>query len=193
MVNLPSNKKAIEVKWVFKTKVKPFGEIAKYKARLVAKGFLQKPGLDFNEVYADVARIEIVRLIVGIASMRKWIVSQLDVKSAFLNGPLEEEVYTRQPPGYEKIGMEDRVMKLNKALYGLKQAPRAWNKRIDGFLQKQKFLKCTTEHGVYLKDCGVTGVVMLCLYVDDLLVTGDSKQEIDRFKKEMMMSFKCLI
>ena len=133
-MNLPSNKKAIEVKWVFKTKVKPSGEIAKYKARLVAKGFLQKPGLDFNEVYAPIARIETVRLIVAIASMRKWTVSQLDVKSAFLNGPLEEEVYTRQPPGYEKIGMEDKVMKLNKALYGLKQAPRAWNKRIDGFL-----------------------------------------------------------
>ena len=140
MVSLPSNKKAIEVKWVFKTKVKPFGEIAKYKARLVAKGFLQKPGLDFNEVYAPIARIETVRLIVAIASMRKWTVSQLDVKSDFLNGPLEEEVYTRQPPGYEKIGMENRVMKLNKALYDLKQAPRAWKKRIDGFLQKQKFL-----------------------------------------------------
>ena len=99
------------------------GEIAKYKARLFVKGFLQKPGLDFNEVYAPVARIETVRLIVAIASMRKWTVSQLDVKSAFLNGPLEEELYTRQPPGYEKISMEDRVMKLNKTLYGLKQAP----------------------------------------------------------------------
>lgn len=144
MVNLPSNKRAIEVKWVFKTKFKPSGEVAKHKARLAAKGFLQKPGLDFNEVYAPVARIETVRLIVAIASMRKWTLSQLDVKSAFLNGPLEEEVYTRQPPGYVKKGMEDKVMKLNKALYGLKQAPRAWNRRVDSFLQGVEF--CEMHH-----------------------------------------------
>lgn len=92
MVNLPSNKRAIDVKWIYKTKMKPNGEIAKYKVRLVAKGFLQQPGLDFNEIYAPVARIETVRLIVALTSLRKWRLNQFDVKSAFLNGPLERRL-----------------------------------------------------------------------------------------------------
>jgi hypothetical protein len=87
------NKRPIDVKWVFKLKMKPNGEIAKYKARLVAKGFLQKQGLDFNEVFAPVARIETIRLVVAIATYKNWSMHQLDVKSAFLNGPLDEEVY----------------------------------------------------------------------------------------------------
>ncbi|MCI54169.1 reverse transcriptase, partial [Trifolium medium] len=95
-----------------------------YKARLVAKGFLQKHGLDFNEVFAHVARLETIRLVVVIASYKGWPMHQLDVKSAFLNGPLEEEVYVKQPPGFEIKGQEEKVYKLKKALYGLKQAPR---------------------------------------------------------------------
>ena len=90
--------------------------------------------MDYNEVFTPVARLETVRLIVAAASNRNWSLYQLDVKSAFLNGPLKEEVYITQPPGYVVAGQEDKVYKLNKALYGLKQAPRAWNMRIDSFL-----------------------------------------------------------
>ena len=175
MVNLPSNKRVIDVKWVYKTKMKPNGEIAKYKARLVAKGFLQQPGLDFNEIYAPVARIETVKLIVALASLRKWSLNQLDVKSAFLNGPLEEEVYVKQAPGFEKKGMENKVMKLKKALYGLKHAPRAWNKKIDASLQKLNFTKCSTEHGAYVRLNINDGLIIICLYVDDLLVIGSNE------------------
>jgi len=113
------------VKWVYKTKVKPNGDVSKYKARLVARGFLQKHGLDYNEVFTPVARLKTVRLIVAVASNRNWSLYQLDVKPTFLNGSLEEEVYITQPPGYAVAGQDDKVYKLNKALYGLKQAPRA--------------------------------------------------------------------
>ena len=125
MVDLPQTKRPIEVKWVYKMKMKPNGEIAKHKARLVAKGFQQKFGRDYEEVYAPVARLETIRLVVGVASMSNWPIWQMDVKSAFLNGPLDEEVYVNQPPGFEIKGQEGKVYRLRKALYGLKQAPRA--------------------------------------------------------------------
>lgn len=105
----------------------------KHKARLVAKGFLQRFGLDYFDVFAPVARLETIRLVIALACCRGWNLYHLDVKSAFLNGQLNEEVYVSQPPGYEVKGKEDMVYKLHKALYGLKQAPRAWNKKIDSF------------------------------------------------------------
>jgi hypothetical protein len=142
MVVLPAGKKAIAVKWVFKLKLNPDGSVAKYKARLVARGFLQREGLDYSEVYSPVARIETVRLVVALANARNWPMYHLDVKSAFLNGPLEEVVYVTQPPGFVSNEKKHMVYRLKKALYGLKQAPRAWNKRIDEFLVKQGFKKC---------------------------------------------------
>lgn len=120
----------------------------------MARGFLQKTGTDFEDVFAPVApvaRIETIRAMVAIASSKTWKMHQLDVKSAFLNGPLDEEVYVGQPPGFEVKWREFIVYKLRKALYGLKQAPRAWNKRIDGFLSQIGFKKCAFEHGVYVK------------------------------------------
>ena len=127
---------------VYKIKHKPNGDVAKYKARLVARGFLQKKGIDYIEVFALVARLEIVRVIIAAASNEGWPMYQMDVKSAFLNGYLEEEVYILQPPGFEIEKHEDKVYRLRKALYGLKQSPRAWNMRIDGVLAKQRFIKC---------------------------------------------------
>lgn len=110
---------------MFKTKYKPDGSITKLKARLVAKGFQQEPRIDFTNVFAPVARLETVRLVVAIANMRNWKIHQLDVKSALLNDLLEEEVYVTQPPGFVKKGEENKVYRLHKALYGLRQAPRA--------------------------------------------------------------------
>jgi hypothetical protein len=125
LVNLPQNKKAIDVKWVFKVKVNSQGEVTRYKARLVAKGFLQKEGIDFDEVFAPVARIETIRLVVVLANINNWSMYQMDVKCAFLNGPLEEEVYVKQPAGFINEDQVEKVYRLHKALYGLKQAPRA--------------------------------------------------------------------
>ena len=131
---MPAHTKAIEVKWEFKLKLNVDGSIARHKARLVARGFLQREGLDYSEVFAPVARLETVRLVVALACNQGWSTFHLDVKSAFLNGPLEEEVYVTQPPGFVIQKEASKVYKLHKALYGLKQAPRAWNKKIDSYL-----------------------------------------------------------
>ncbi|KAK2403542.1 putative mitochondrial protein [Trifolium repens] len=190
LCNLPSDKKAIDVKWVYKAKQNPEGKIIKYKARLVAKGFLQRQGLDYDEVFSPVARHETIRLVIALACSRRWPLFHLDVKSAFLNGPLEEDVYVKQPPGFELKGKEDKALKLHKALYGLKQAPRAWNKRIDNFLVMQGFRKCSVEYGVYVKKSDDKHMLIICLYVDDLLVTGSSLVEIKNFKSQMQSEFE---
>jgi len=146
--------------------------------------------LDYNEVFAPVSRLEIVRLIVAAASNRNWSLYQLDVKSTFLNGPLEEEVYITQPPGYVEAGQKDKVYKLNKALYGLNQTPRAWNMRIDSFLVQQNFTKSTTEHGVYVRNTDSGEFLIICLYVDYLLVTNSSKEDMRVFKGRIMEEFE---
>jgi hypothetical protein len=110
---------------VFKVKLNPNGTVSKHKARLVSRGFLQKHGVDYNEVFAPVARIETVRLVVDLACKNSWSLHHLDVKLTFLNGALEEKVFVSQPPGFEISGKEEMVYKLHKALYGLKQTPRA--------------------------------------------------------------------
>nr|GEY18901.1 ribonuclease H-like domain, reverse transcriptase, RNA-dependent DNA polymerase [Tanacetum cinerariifolium] len=129
------------LKWVFKTKRDAKGKIIKYKARLVAKGYVQEPGIDFDEVFAPVARIETVRLILALAAYRGWQVHHLDVKSAFLHGDLKEEVYVIQPEGFIQQGNLGKVYKLTKALYGLRQVPRAWNMKLDQTLKSLDFKK----------------------------------------------------
>ncbi|WP_177314016.1 reverse transcriptase domain-containing protein, partial [Plesiomonas shigelloides] len=131
----------MELKWVYKIKRNAKGEVERNKARLVAKGYNQRQGIDYDEVFAPVARLETIRLIISLAAQNAWKIYQMDVKSAFLNGLLEEEVYIEQPPGFEEKGQEDKVLKLKKALYGLKQAPRAWNSRIDKYFQEKNFTK----------------------------------------------------
>ncbi|GAU33196.1 hypothetical protein TSUD_206550 [Trifolium subterraneum] len=190
LVDLPAQKKPITVKWIFKIKRNPDGGIVKHKARLVARGFLQQQGIDYNEVYAPVARMETIRLVITIASSMNWSLSHMDVKSAFLNGPLDEEVYVSQPPGFEVDAQKDKVYKLQKALYGLKQAPRAWNKRIDTFLHKEGFVKCSVEFGVYMKGNDVSDAILICLYVDDLLITGSNNNCIEKFKGRLKNEFE---
>lgn len=190
LVDPPANKHCIGVKWVFKTKLNPDGSVSKHKARLVAKGFLQQKGVDFSEVFAPVARIETIRLVIAVACAMKWPLFQLDVKSAFLHGSLDEEVYVQQPPGFTVKGKEHQVFRLRKALYGLKQALRAWNKRIDSFFSRLKFIKCTVEHGVYVKGGMGEDMIIICLYVDDLLVTGSNLKEINEFKQIMEAEFE---
>lgn len=125
LVELPYGAKPIGLKWVFKLKRNSDGNINKYKARLVAKGYVQRHGIDFDEVFAPVARIETIRLLVILAAANGWEVHHLDVKTSFLHGELKEVVYVTQPEGFEKKGCKGKVYKLNKALYGLRQAPRA--------------------------------------------------------------------
>lgn len=149
LVDLPTGHKPIDLKWVFKQKTDQNGKVAKHKARLVAKGYVQRHGIDYDEVFAPVTRLETVRLLLALAAKHAWEVHHLDVKSAFLNGILQEEVYVSQPKGYVKQGFENKVYKLFKALYGLRQAPWAWYSRLSQYLLKLGFIKCPFEHAVY--------------------------------------------
>jgi hypothetical protein len=128
----------------------------KHKDRLVAKGYVQREGIDFDEVFAPVSRLDSVRLLLALATHEGWLVHHLDIKSAFLNGDLIEEVYVVQSPGFVKKGQESRVYGLNKALYGLRQAPRAWNIKLDNTLKKLGFahwnMVCMLEE-IQTQDC----------------------------------------
>ena len=185
---LPTGHKVIGLKWVFKVKKDPQGKIIKHKARLVAKGYAQRERVDFEEVYAPVARIETVRLMIALAAQKGWQIHHMDVKSAFLNGDLEEEVYVQQPPGFIAKGGSSKVLRLKKALYGLRQAPRAWNSRLDKELLKLGFEKNPLEHAVYRRS-HKDGYLLVGVYVDDLIITGPSLADIEAFNKEMMRSF----
>ena len=189
LVDKPPHKDTIGVKWVYKTKQHPDGSIQKYKARLVVKGYSQQFGVDYNETFAPVSRQDTIRAILALAAQRKWNIYQLDVKSAFLNGFLEEEIYIEQPPGFIIKGKEDKVLRLKKALYGLKQAPRAWYSRIDKYFHQQGFKKSPNEATLYIKVEG-PDILILSLYVDDLIVTGSNLSMITKFKQQMMKMFK---
>ena len=189
LTKLPAGHKAIGLKWIFKLKKNADGGIVKHKARLVAKGYVQEHGVDYDEVFAPVARLDTVKLILALAANRGWKVHHLDVKTAFLNGELEEEVYVSQPEGFAVKGKEQHVLKLSKSLYGLKQAPRAWNIKLDKSLKKLGFVKCPSESAVYKREAG-KATIILGVYVDDLLVTGNDPLEIMKFKQQMNAEFE---
>jgi hypothetical protein len=189
LTTLPEGQKSIGVKWIYKTKLKEDGRVDKCKARLVAKGYKQEFGIDYKEVFAPVARMDTIRLVLSLAVQNSWLIYQLDVKSAFLHEALDEEVYIDQPPGYVKQGHADQVYKLKKALYGLKQAPRAWYSRIDAYFKREGFLKCPYEHTLYVKSGVDKKVLVVCLYVDDLIYMGNDRSMFTEFKSSMMKEF----
>ncbi|KAG7556107.1 Integrase catalytic core [Arabidopsis suecica] len=181
--------KAIGLKWVFKLKRNSDGSINKYKARLVAKGYVQRHGIDFDEVFAPVARIETIRFIIALAASNGWEIHHLDVKTAFLHGELKEIVYVSQPEGFIKEESQNKVYKLNKALYGLKQAPRAWNTKLNTILLELNFVKCSKEPSIYQKKESEE-ILVIAVYVDDLLVTGSNLEMILEFKRDMSRKFE---
>lgn len=189
LTDLPKGAKRIGVKWVYKTKLNELGEVEKHKARLVAKGYAQEHGVDYEEVYAPVARMDTVRMILALAAQRGWTVFQLDVKSAFLHGELIEDVYVEQPRGYEMKNQEEKVYKLSKALYGLKQAPRAWFSRIESYFKKEGFEKDESEQTLFTKINKQGKRLIISLYVDDLIYTGDDEVMMREFKDSMMKEF----
>jgi hypothetical protein len=173
---------------VYKVKKDPAGHVVKYKARLVAKGYSQRQGVDYDEVFAPVARMETVRLLLALAAHRGWAVHHMDVKSAFLNGDLQEEVYVRQPPGFIDDENQHGVLRLRKALYGLRQAPRAWNAKLDATLNSLGFERSPLEHAVYRRNTSASTLIV-GVYVDDLVITGSNGGVIEAFKEEMKRKF----
>lgn len=190
LTELPLGAKVIGVKWFYKTKYDEHGNIDKYKARLVAKGYSQKYGVDYTKVYAPVARMDTLRMIIALAAHKNWQIFQLDVKSAFLHGELNEDVYVEQPRGYEKKGSEHLVYKLHKALYGLKQAPRAWFSRIEAHFIDEGFQRCDSEQTLFTKRSKEGKIIIVSVYVDDLIFTGNCKIMMSEFKSSMLREFE---
>nr|KYP44288.1 Retrovirus-related Pol polyprotein from transposon TNT 1-94 [Cajanus cajan] len=185
LVDRPQHKQPIGVKWVYRTKLNTDGSINKYKARLVVKGYAQVFGVDFSETFAPVARLDTIGMLLALTAQKGWKVYHLDVKYAFLNGYLQEEIFVEQPEGFQVKGQEEKVYKLKKALYGLKQAPRAWYSRIDDYLQNLGFIKSPSEATLYVKMMD-TNLIIVSVYVDDLLVIGNEEKLIMEFKAEML-------
>ena len=155
----------------------------RYKARLVAKGFTQREGVDFNEIFSPVVKQASIRAIMSKAAYEDLEIEQLDVKTAFLHGTLDETIYMRMPEGFEEDG--DKVCLLQKSLYGLRQAPRQWNHKFDEFMMKNRFTKSAYDPCVYFNDS-----LFLLLYVDDILIVGKCKSEIDEMKKVLKSEFE---
>ncbi|XP_073121665.1 uncharacterized protein [Henckelia pumila] len=171
------------------TKTNQDGSVNKYKARLVAKGYKQKEGEDFNEVFDPLSRLDTIRLIISLAAQNGWKLFQMDVKLAFWNGYLQEEIYLEQPLGFVRKCEEDKVYKLKKTLYGLKQSPRAWYGRINDYFIKFGFEKCHFEHTLYIKKNPNEGVMVVSLYADNLIFTDNHLKMLMDFKISMMNEF----
>lgn len=177
LMRLPEGKKAIGSKWIFKLKRNATGEVIKHKARLVAQGFNQRYGIDYLDVFAPVTRIATLRAVLAVAGKRQMTLHHFDIKTAYLNGTLEEEVYMRQPPGYEVTSKESLVCRIKKSIYGLKQSARCWNKALHETLIRLNFKQCQSDPCLYLRHDGEKTVILL-VYVDDLLVGCKEESEI---------------
>lgn len=160
----------VKSKWIFKIKYDGNGNVERYKARLVAKGFTQKHGIDYQETFSPVVRFETIRYLFAIAANRNWNVQQMDVKTAFLNGELTETIFMEQPEGFIKD--RGKVCLLKKSLYGLKQAPRCWNEKFRNFMKTSKFSQSTADPCLFILHHN-NEMVIVALYVDDLVITGD--------------------
>jgi hypothetical protein len=189
VVERPYGCKPMGCKWVLKKKLRPDGTIDKYKARLVAKGYTQKEGEDFSDTYSPVARLTTIRVLLSVAASHGLLVHQMDVKRAFLNGELEEEIYMDQPEGFVVKGEEGLVCKLVKSLYGLKQAPNQWHDKFDRTLTSLGFVTNEADKCLYYRYGGGEGAI-LCLYVDDILIFDTSLELIKEVKDFLSQKFE---
>ena len=189
LCELPAGKRAIGCRWVYAIKHDAAGNFQRYKARLVAKGYSQREGLDFFETFSPVVRYESIRLLLSIAAKYDLELAKFDVKTAFLYGELEEELYLQQPPGYANEDRPGAVLRLNRSLYGLKQSPRCWNEKFVNLLKKFNFKNINSDKCVFM---GVVQkcVVYLALYVDDGLIVSESMNAISEVLENLKSQFK---
>jgi hypothetical protein len=188
LVALPKDKKIIGCKWVYKVKHNAARSMSRYKARLVTKGYAQTYGIDYEETYSPVAKMTIVRTIIAMAATKGWSLHQMDVKNVFFHGDLQE-VYMEQQLGYVDQTHLNLVCRLKKNLYDLKQAPRAWLDNIGQYIVTSGFQTSNADYSLYVKKID-HGIVVIVIYVDDLIIIGDSDANIFDLKKFLKQKFE---
>ncbi|WJZ94464.1 hypothetical protein VitviT2T_013319 [Vitis vinifera] len=187
LVPLPPGQSVVGCKWIYKIKTRSDGSVERYKARLVAKGFTQEYGIDYEETFAPVARISSVRALLAVAAARQWVLFQMDVKNAFLNGDLSEAVYMQPPPS---LSVEsNKVCHLRRALYGLKQAPRAWFAKFSSTIFRLGYTASPYDSALFLRRTD-KGTILLLLYVDDMILTGNDLSGIQELKDFLSQQFE---
>ncbi|KAI4312534.1 hypothetical protein MLD38_037340 [Melastoma candidum] len=189
LVQRPKDRSVVGTKWVFRNKLDESGSMVRNKARLVAKGYSQSERIDYDETYAPVARLKAIRLLLAYACYNDFKLFQMDVKSAFLNGEIKEDVYVDQPPGFEDPKKHDHVYKLDKALYGFKQAPRAWYERLSQFLIEKGYRKGKVDTTLFLKKHG-TELLIVQIYVDDIIFGSTNNTLCNEFAEHMKGEFE---
>ena len=189
LVPRPKGKSTIGSRWVFRNKLDGDGIVVRNKARLVAKGYSQEEGIDYDETYAPVARLEAIRIFLAFAAHSNFKVYQMDVKSAFLNGKLEEEVYLEQPPGFENPEFADFVYFLFKAVYGLKQSPRTWYDTLSEFLIENNFTRGVIDKTLFYK-LHDKDMIFVQIYVDDIIFGSTNDNLCKRFAKLMQSNYE---
>ena len=190
LVPLPSGKSTVGCRWIFTVKVSPDGKVDRLKARLVAKGYTQIYSLDYCDTFSPVAKVTSIRLFLSLAALFHWPLHQLDIKNAFLHGDLQEEVYMEQPPGFvAQGGMSGMVCRLKKALYGLKQSPRVWFGRFSAVVVDFGLAQSSTNHSLFYRITESGRRILLLVYVDDIVITGDDMDGIALLKSHLHRQF----
>ena len=172
----------VGVKWVFKIKKNEDGDITRYKARMVAKGYTQEYGIDYHDTFAPVLKYKTLRIIMALSVGEDIVIEQMDVKTAFLNADVSEDIYIQVPDGMRLHVSGDKVLKLRKALYGIKQAPHEWNKNINTFLLSIGFRRCVKDTCLYIKITRTGRRIIIGLFVDDMTISY-SKKDIEEWMK----------
>ena len=187
LVELPTGRKTVGSKWVYKVKTGAHGSVERYKARLVAQGYTQKFGTDYDETFCPVVRMESLRALLALSVQFGLQLHQVDVTTAFLNGELEEEVYMQQPKGFVGKGEEHLVCKLKKSIYGLKQSPRCWNTALDKQLKEMGFVQSTSDPCIYIDAGG--DIFFIGVYVDNIILASRTLERVTEVKEALSQKF----
>ena len=194
LVPPPKDKNIAGSKWVLKVKRDANGNLDRFKARLVAQGYSQAQGVDYNEVFSPVARYSTLRTLIALANANDWEIHQMDVKTAFLNGSIDTEIYMSQPEGFVDNQHPEYICKLEKSIYGLKQSARCWNTTLDKFLISSGYQKSNADGCIYIKSTkkvdGTVSFVMLAVYVDDIMPLSNDVEMLKSEKANLCKRFK---